>query len=164
MPISGDDYRQLGRVSAGAISVVAAYDHERAAIIALTVSSFVTLSFEPPLVMFAIQHDTASYASMVTSKAFGVSLLGTEQSDVARLFANQIREQARQTAFDSGPQLQVPLVPGALAQIECLTHEIFMSGDHAIVVGMVEGAQTRQGQPLLYFARQYGGFTPLAGA
>ncbi len=57
----------------------------------------------------------------------------------------------------------MPLVPGALARIECLTHEIFMSGDHAIVVGMVEGVQTRDGQPLLYFSRQYGGFTPLTG-
>jgi flavin reductase (DIM6/NTAB) family NADH-FMN oxidoreductase RutF len=164
MPISGDVYRQVGRAAAGAVSIVAAYDQDRSAIVALTVSSFVTVSFEPPLVMFAIQHDTASYAAMVTSKAFGVSLLSTEQAHVARCFANQGREQARRTAFDTGPQLQVPLIPDALAQIECLTHEIFMSGDHAIIVGMVEGAQTRSGQPLLYFARQYGGFTPLTGA
>ena len=38
--------------------------------------------------------------------------------------------------------LQVPLIQGALAQIECVTSEIFMSGDHAIVVGQVEGAST----------------------
>ena len=164
MPISGEVYRQLGRASAGAISVVAAYDHERSAIIALTVSSFVTLSFDPPLVMFAIQHDTASYAAMVTSKSFGVSLLNTEQADVARCFANPGRERVGPESFDRGPKLQVPLIPGALAQIECLTHELFISGDHAIVVGMVEGAHTRSGQPLLYFARQYGGFTPLTGA
>lgn len=164
MPISGDVYRQLGRASAGAISVVAAYNPERTATVALTVSSFVTLSFEPPLVMFAIQHATASYASMVTCKSFGVSLLNAEQADVARRFANQGQGRAPPSAFDQGPRLQVPLIPEALAQIECLTHEVFISGDHAIVVGMVEAVQTRSGQPLLYFARQYGGFTPLTGA
>jgi len=164
MPISGEVYRQLGRASAGAIAVVAAHDQEHASIIALTVSSFVTLSFDPPLVMFAIPHDTASYASMVTSRSFGVSLLSAEQADVARRFANQGRGRAGPEFFDNGPKLQVPLVPAALAQIECLTHETFMSGDHAIVVGMVEGVQTRSGQPLLYFSRQYGGFTPLTGA
>jgi flavin reductase (DIM6/NTAB) family NADH-FMN oxidoreductase RutF len=164
MPISGEVYRQLGRAAAGAVSVVAAYDPDRSAIIALTVSSFVTLSFEPPLVMFAIQHSTASYAPMVTCKAFGVSLLNADQADVARRFANQGPERAGANAFDRGPKLQVPLIPGALAQIECLRHEIFMSGDHAIIVGVVEGAQTRPVQPLLYFARQYGGFTPLSGA
>jgi flavin reductase (DIM6/NTAB) family NADH-FMN oxidoreductase RutF len=164
MPISGEVYRQLGRASAGAVSVVAVYNPERSAAVALTVSSFVTLSFEPPLVMFAIQHATASYASMVTCKSFGVSLLNAEQADVARRFANQGQKRAPQSSFDSGPKLQVPLIPGALARIECLTHEVFSSGDHAIVVGMVEAVETRAGEPLLYFARQYGGFTPLTRA
>jgi flavin reductase (DIM6/NTAB) family NADH-FMN oxidoreductase RutF len=164
MPISGEVYRQLGRASAGAVSVVAAYNHERSTTVALTVSSFVTLSFDPPLVMFAIQHATASYASMVTCKSFGVSLLNAEQADIARRFANQGQERAPQSSFDRGSRLQVPLIPGALAQIECLTHEVFISGDHAIVVGMVEGVDTRPGQPLLYFARQYGAFAPFTGA
>src|SRR4051794_22491437 len=139
MPISGEVYKQLGRASAGAISVVAAHDAEHSTIVALTVSSFVTLSFDPPLVMFAIQHHTASYAPMVTSKSFGVSLLSVDQAEVARCFAHQDKRRTRPEWFDIGPRLQVPLVPGALARIECLTHEIFMSGDHAIVVGMVEG-------------------------
>src|SRR5579862_3673839 len=121
MPISGDVYRQLGRSAAGAIAVVAAYNPERTATVALTVSSFVTLSFEPPLVMFAIQHATASYAPMVTCKSFGVSLLNAEQADVARRFANQGQERAPASTFDPGPKLQVPLIPEALAQIECLT-------------------------------------------
>ncbi len=164
MPISGEDYRQLGRAAAGAVSVVAAHNHDRSAIVALTVSSFVTLSFDPPLVMFAIQHATASYAPMVTCKSFGVSLLSADQADLARRYSIQSRERASKEFFDEGPMLQVPVIAGALAQIECLTHQLFVSGDHAIVVGMVEGAQTRQGQPLLYFARQYGEFLPLAGA
>jgi flavin reductase (DIM6/NTAB) family NADH-FMN oxidoreductase RutF len=111
MPISGEVYRKLGRASAGAISVVAAYDHERSAIIALTVSSFVTLSFDPPLVMFAIQHHTASYASMVTASRSGGSLLSAEQANVARCFANQDRAAWGPSRSNTGPKLQVPLVP-----------------------------------------------------
>jgi flavin reductase ActVB len=42
-----------------------------------------------------------------------------------------------------------------------LTNQIFISGDHAIVVGLVEDARTFEGQPLLYFAQQYGTFRPL---
>ncbi len=74
MPISGEVYKQIGRSAAGAVSIVAAYDRTSGATVGLTASSFVTLSFEPPLVMFAIQHDAGSYASMVSSRAFGVSL------------------------------------------------------------------------------------------
>lgn len=162
MPISGDVYKQIGRALAGAVSVVAAYDQSGDGIVALTVSSFVTLSFEPPLVMFAIQHNADSYQSMVTSKAFGVSLLSVEQADIGQRFASKGIEKTRKTAFDHGKTLQVPLIPGSLAQIECLTNQIVLSGDHAIIVGLVEDARTLDGQPLLYFARQFGKFSPLA--
>lgn len=160
MPINGDLYRQLGRASAGAVSVVATYEMEQDAIVGLTISSFVTLSFDPPLVMYAIQRHTASYAPMVTCKSFGVSLLNATQSDIARHFAKPRRERGTQMAFDTGQDVRVPLIPSALAQIECVTHEVFMSGDHAIVVGLVEAARTYEGEPLLYFGRQYGHFLP----
>lgn len=89
MPITSDIYKQIGRAAAGAVSVVAAYDRANDRVVALTVSSFVTLSFEPPLVMFAIQRNADSYASMMTSKAFGVSLLSEEQVGIAQLCATK---------------------------------------------------------------------------
>jgi flavin reductase (DIM6/NTAB) family NADH-FMN oxidoreductase RutF len=162
MAISGEIFKQLGQATAGAVSVVSAYDGAGNGIVALTVSSFVTLSFDPPLVMFAIQHSADSYASMVEGKAFGVSLLGAGQAEVAKRFARKGRDKTENFIFDRGVALQVPLVPGSLAQIECRTEQILMGGDHAIIVGLVESAQTAEGQPLLYFTRQYGSFAPLA--
>jgi flavin reductase (DIM6/NTAB) family NADH-FMN oxidoreductase RutF len=161
MPISGDAYKQLGRSAAGPVSIVAAYDRASDKIVGLTVSSFVTLSFEPPLVMFAVQHDADSYASIVSSKSFGVSLLQHTQSEIATLFATKGADKTRTTLFDEGTSLHVPLIPRSLAHIECLTNQIVISGDHAIVVGLVEAARTYEGRPLLYFARQYGTFSPI---
>ncbi|MBS0389407.1 MAG: flavin reductase family protein, partial [Proteobacteria bacterium] len=135
---------------------------ESDAIVGLTISSFVTLSFEPPLVMYAIQRHTASYAPMVTCRSFGVSLLNAAQTEIARHFAKPRRERGTQMPFDIGQSVRVPLIPAALAQIECVTHEVFMSGDHAIVVGLVEAARTSEGEPLLYFGRQYGNFSAFA--
>jgi len=66
MPISGEVFRQLGRAAAGAVSVVSAYERSGDGIVALTVSSFGTLSYEPPLAMFAIQHDADSYTSVIS--------------------------------------------------------------------------------------------------
>jgi len=161
LPISGEQYKQIGRSAAGAVSIVAAYDRSNDRIVGLTASSFVTLSFEPPLVMFAIQHSTGSYAAMVSSRAFGVSLLRDSQADVAQLFATSGPEKTGKTVFEDGKALRVPLIPNALAHVECLTNQIFISGDHAIVVGLVEEARTFDGEPLLYFARRYGTFCPL---
>lgn len=161
MPISGDVYKQLGRSAAGPVSIVAAYDRSTDKIVGLTVSSFVTLSFEPPLVMFAIQHSADSYSSMVSSHAFGVSLLTTLQSEIATLFATKGADKTGKSNFQVGALLHVPLIGGALAHVECLTNQIFISGDHAIIVGLVEHVRTYDGEPLLYYARQYGSFTLL---
>src|SRR6266481_4869498 len=164
MSISGALYKQIGRASAGSVCVVAARDRVTDAIVGLTASSFVTLSFDPPMVMFALQQKADSYATIVSSKAFGVSLLACTQSHVASIFARKGREKLERTAFAHGPVLQVPLIPDALAQVECLTSQILLSGDHAIVIGLVEAAQTRVGEPLLYFDGSYRSFAPLSAA
>lgn len=159
MPVSRDVYKQIGRTAAGSVCVVAAYDRVTDSIAGLTASSFVTLSLDPPMVMFALQQNADSYATIVSSKAFGVSLLSRPQTHVASLFAGKGREKYERTSFTQGQVLHVPLVPDSLAHIECLTSQIFLSGDHAIVVGLVEAAQTIVGEPLLYFAGKYGSFT-----
>ena len=162
MPISGESYKQLGRSAAGPVSVIAAFDRTTDKIVGLTVSSFVTLSFDPPLVMFAIQHSADSYSSVVSSQAFGVSLLQTGQDEIATLFATKGADKTGKSTFEEGIALHVPLIPDALAHVECLTQQIFISGDHAIVVGLVEAVRTNDAsQPLLYYSRQYGTFTPL---
>jgi flavin reductase (DIM6/NTAB) family NADH-FMN oxidoreductase RutF len=161
MAISADNYKQIGRAAAGAVSVVTAYERGSGKVVGLTVSSFVTLSFDPPLVMFAIQHDANSYPAIVASKSFGVSLLTVQQVEIAQRFASKGAEKTAQTQFQPGAELQVPLIADSLAQVECLTNQIFISGDHAIVVGLVEAARTREGEPLLYFARRFGSFAPV---
>jgi flavin reductase (DIM6/NTAB) family NADH-FMN oxidoreductase RutF len=165
MPIPGDLYKKMGRSAAGPVCIVAAFDRNTDAIVGLTASSFVTLSFEPPMVMFAIQQSADSYAAIVSSKAFGVSVLDRAQSELATRFSRKGRGKIDNTVFAQGHTLHCPLIPEALAHIECLTNQILLSGDHAIVVGLVEGALTRAGEPLLYFDGKYGTFTELpAGA
>jgi flavin reductase (DIM6/NTAB) family NADH-FMN oxidoreductase RutF len=163
MTISGDDFRRIGRAAAGSVSVVTTRIPGNSEVIGLTVSSFVTLSFDPPLVMFAIQHDANSYAAIVASREFGVSLLDDHQADVARCFAIKGANKGAGMQMETGSVLPVPLIARALAHVECRTSQIVVSGDHAIVVGLVEAARARDGDPLLYFARHYGTFTPLSG-
>ncbi len=162
MAISGEAYRQIGRSAAGAVSIVTTFDGDARGVIGLTVTSFVTLSFEPPLVMFAIQHNASCYPAMIASKSFGVSLLSAGQVQVARRFATRGADKSAGTHFETGRVLDVPLIAESLVQVECLTKQTFTSGDHAIIVGLVEAARTRDGEPLLYFARQFGSFTSLS--
>jgi flavin reductase ActVB len=161
--VSGENYRQIGRTLAGAVSVVLARERGSDTVMGLTVSTFVTLSFDPPLVMFAIQHDANSYPTIVACRHFGVSVLAANQADVASRFAVKGQDKLAGIRLETGQKLPVPLIAGSLAQIECSTSQIFVSGDHAIVVGLVEAARTSEGGPLLYFARRFGTFIQLPG-
>jgi len=60
--------------------------------------------------------------------------------------------------------LHVPLIPGALGHIECQTSQIFLSGDHTIIVGLIEDAHIYEDEPLLYYNRQFGTFKPPEGS
>jgi flavin reductase (DIM6/NTAB) family NADH-FMN oxidoreductase RutF len=161
VPITGDLYKQIGRTAAGSVAIVATFNKTTGAVVALTVSSFVTLSFDPPMVMFAIQQNADSYSSIVSSRGFGVSLLGHRQSEIARVLARKGPNKIANVQFTRGRSLSVPLIPDALGHVECATSQILLSGDHAIVVGLVEGADLQIGNPLLYFAGTYGSFRPL---
>jgi Flavin reductase like domain len=88
--------------------------------------------------------------------------LASHQSEVASLFSREGREKTERTQFAHGRALHVPLIADALAQIESLTAQILLSADHAIIVGVVEEAHIRSGEPLLYFAGRYGSFTPIS--
>ena len=160
MAVSGETYKEIGRAAAGSVSVITAFEPGSNAVVGLTVTSFVTLSFEPPLVMFAIQHSANCYPAMIASQAFGVSLLSAQQAQIARRFATRGADKSAGTRFETGHVLDVPLIAESLVQVECVRNDAFISGDHAIVVGLVEAARARQGQPLLYFARQFGSFIP----
>jgi flavin reductase ActVB len=161
MPISGDVYKQLGRAAARPVSVLLAFDGANDRVVGLTVSSFATLSLDPPLVMVAIERDADSYAALVSSHAFGVSVLHAGQAALAALFATKGPSKIDNTSLEAGDLLHVPLIPGALAHVECITTRIIVSGDHALLIGSVEAARTSGRQALLYQARRYGTFTPL---
>ena len=53
-------------------------------------------------------------------------------------------------------QRHIPLIDGALAQLECRTVSRHVEGDHTILVGRVEDARTGPGEPLLYYRGKYG--------
>ena len=97
-------------------------------------------------------------------KGSAMPICGEAQTRLPLYFSRKGREKAECTAFAQGHILHVPLISDALAQIECLTTQIQMSGDHAIVVGLVEGAQTPHGKTTSVLRRKIRLFRPLIGS
>jgi flavin reductase (DIM6/NTAB) family NADH-FMN oxidoreductase RutF len=122
--------------------------------IGFTASAFSSVSLEPPLILVCVGKKASAYA-VVHAPRFGVSVLHEEQEGIAEQFARQGVDRFAGVALRRASA--VPLVEGAIAQLDCRRHALHDAGDHTILVGEVLGAHTSPGRPLLHYARAFGG-------
>jgi flavin reductase (DIM6/NTAB) family NADH-FMN oxidoreductase RutF len=149
--------RTLGQFASG-VTVVTTRDAAGQPL-GLTVSAFCSVSLHPPLVLVCIDHRSETNAGMRESGQFAVNVLSEGQEDVSRRFAVPGRAKLEGFALAEGKH-GLPLVPGALAHVECRVRSFHDEGDHAVWVGEVRALGAHPGRPLLYHA---GGYRRLEG-
>jgi len=120
----------------------------------LTVSSFTSVSLDPPLILICIGHQVTMIESFRAATHFGISVLSDEQRDLSESFARKGHDRFNGVKWHCG-RSGVPLLEGALAAIECRVYQRFLSGDHDILVGLMLHAEIAEGTPLIYFASRY---------
>ena len=119
----------------------------------LIVSSFASVSLDPPLVSFCAARDSLTWRRMRTAKHFAVNVLAAEHGEFARRVAAPGADRFAQPLRDP------------LAVIECDLEAEYPGGDHSIVVGRVRDVRIRRdGEPLVYFAGGFGAFEPSSDA
>ncbi len=127
----------------------------------LTVSSFTSVSLDPPLILVCIGHWNRMPELVKTAGGFTVSILARDQEHASNYFASPGREPT--TGFhDDVPGgwtgVGRPVVQGAAAWLCCDLEHVLDAGDHTVFVGrVVEAVSDPEKKPLLYFRRGYGG-------
>lgn len=123
----------------------------------LTISSFTSLSLEPPLILVCVANRNRLPTMIRESGGFAVSLLAAGQSEASSYFARSGREPAPD--FEVGHDRTTcgqPVVKDAMAFVACALHAETIVGDHTILVGRVTQASSRaDAEPLLYHRRRY---------
>jgi len=154
MGIGPDEFRHvLGHFASG-VTVVTTWDTDGRPT-GLTASAFTSVSLTPPLVLVCVDQRANSYDAFRTSGRFAVNVLAAGQEVLSRHFASTQADKFEHIAFRTGA-LGLPLLPDALAHLECRTVHTYPGGDHTIFVGEVEAAGVGQGEPLLYYRGGYG--------
>jgi 3-hydroxy-9,10-secoandrosta-1,3,5(10)-triene-9,17-dione monooxygenase reductase component len=153
MPIDSRSFRKaLGQFATG-VTVVTTRDAAGRPQ-GLTVNSFCSVSLEPPLVLVCVDQRSEVNPGLHASRLFGVSVLAEDQEGASRRFA-----EAGEKKFADLPLLTgasgVPLLPGALAHLECRLASAHPGGDHTIFVGEVLSLAVSPGRPLLYHGSEY---------
>jgi flavin reductase (DIM6/NTAB) family NADH-FMN oxidoreductase RutF len=120
---------------------------------AATVTAFVPVSFEPPLVAIFLSRNSRMSDLLRHAERWTVSLLEMEQYRLARHFAHPARltgsaelEQIGVIGVNDGP----PALANAAAWLSCIRESILEIGDHTAFVGsVIERARQPEARPLL---------------
>ena len=153
MAIGAEEFRHVLSHFASGVTVVTTWDKDDRPT-GLTVSAFTSVSLEPPLVLVCVDHRAHCYPALRASDRFAVNVLAAEHEAVARRFAASEPDKFAAVDHTLGPR-GLPLLPEALAHLECRTIYAYPGGDHTIFVGEVESARARPGEPLLRFRGEY---------
>lgn len=101
--------------------------------VGLAMSSFTTVSLEPPLVSVSADRGSATWPKLATLPRLGVSILGAGHMDAARSLARKTGDRFDGVAWHSTPHGAV-LIDGAALWIECRVYDQFDAGDHVLVL------------------------------
>ena len=156
----GHAFRQAAGRFASGVTVVTTRASEGA--YGVTVSSFASLSLNPLLVTVSINRSSALLQYVRSAEAFGVSVLASDQQQVADYFATQGRT-PEPAGFATVPttsqQTSAPIIDGCLSWFDCTVEDILPGGDHEILVGRVVAAGGGTGEPLVYWSGGYRALT-----
>jgi flavin reductase (DIM6/NTAB) family NADH-FMN oxidoreductase RutF/DNA-binding IclR family transcriptional regulator len=128
----------------------------------MAVGSFSSVSLDPPLIAFMPDRSSSSWPKIRPSGSFCVNILGADQEDVCRAFAQRGGDKFAQLSWQPGPTGS-PILDGVLAWIDCDLGDIYEAGDHFIVLGEVRALDIgTPALPLIFFQGGYGRFSALS--
>lgn len=153
---SGRAFRHaMGKLVSG-VSVVTAIADGRPH--GMTVSSLISVSLEPPLLLVSLAASSRTTDAVCASGRFGVSIVSAAQEAIARRFASPGTDHFAGLPVTYGEH-EVPIVPNALVHFECAVDQTVTAGDHLLIVGRVDRLCERPGDPLAFREGLFGDFT-----
>lgn len=117
-----------------------------------TVSSFASLSLNPPLVSVAFDRGSALLRQIQAAGRFGVNVLGHAQDELAVTFARRGADRFAAAAWFTDHAL--PRLAGVPGWMACELDRSIEAGDHLLLFGLVTAASSRQDQPPLVYAHR----------
>ena len=156
MTITPEDLRKAMRNWASGIAIVTASHNGE--MHGMTVSSFTSLSLDPPLISVSLYKTSRTHALVSEAGHFGVTILAADQEEISNRFAGRIPDTEDRLAgldietLSSG----APFISGGLTFFDCrVTQEIPCGTNTLFIAGIVDARSRNDGDPLLYFDQKY---------
>lgn len=148
-----NEFRRALSCFATGVAVVTALDAdgEKAG---MTISSFNSVSLDPPLVLWSIADDSYSYNVFMEAEYFAVNVLAMHQKELSSRFAQRGANKFEGIECREGLH-GVPILPDYAACFECRIEHRYEGGDHKIIVGRVLRMEDRETDPLIFYRGRF---------
>jgi len=124
----------------------------------MTVNSFCSLSINPALITVTLANTTRTHHLVLNSNVFGVTILSTDQQELADRFSGKIPEEEdrfKKVEFFT-LTTGAPLIAGGLAHLDCRVAQTISLPESTLFIGEVmAGQRIEDDRPLVYFNRSY---------
>jgi len=157
--MDGGALRSVMRVFPQGVVVVAAAP-EGGEVRGITVSSFMSVSLDPPLVVICIMKTSQAHGAIDAAGSYTVNILAEDQGPVSDHFAApnlSSEEQFAKVEHENRPG-QPPLIKGCIGYLDCKVVDRIAHGTHTLFVGEIQGGKVlSEGRPLVFYSRRYWG-------
>lgn len=124
--------------------------------IGLTVNSFASVSLDPMLILWSIDHKVSSLEAFKKAPGFAVHVLAGDQQELCRTFASKNTERFENTEWSISNH-NLPVLANTFGVLQCKTFKQVEAGDHTILIGEVVDIQIdKEREPMLYHRRKFG--------
>ena len=150
--VNAQAFRETLALWPSGVTVLTARDDEE--LLGMTISSFSSLSLEPPLILSCLDKKATSHDGLIGARGFAVHVLARDQEDISRAFSRPGPEKFDDVAWEEG-EFGAPLLPIGVARLVCAHEAALDGGDHTILIGRVVEASRSDKRPLIYWDRAY---------
>lgn len=125
----------------------------------LTANSFTSVSLSPPIISICISKESSTLRAIKKSGHFNISILSIGQEDIANIFASKDIDKFKNTNYLLSKLNHIPYIDNVCSVFENRLYKIYNSGDHDIILGLVEKLTIdKSKKPLIYFEKSYKNF------
>lgn len=147
----------LGRFATGVTVVTGPNKDHTDQAVGLTVSSFNSVSLNPPLVLWSLAKHSQSLPHFVQGAGYVIHVLGASQLSVAKRFAwGEQADRFCNHPLKTSPH-GLPMLDDehCSAWFECKHYAMHEAGDHLVLIGEVTHCGRSAHQPLIYHAGDF---------
>jgi flavin reductase (DIM6/NTAB) family NADH-FMN oxidoreductase RutF len=132
----------------------------------VTISSLISLSLDPPLILFALNR-SSSMLGYLEESCFALTVLNAQQREIAAALARRDRPPVPAqwlTHVADSCKHGVAVIRDGAAWVVARFERACPVGDHVVVIGHVLRATGSRMPPLVYHRRSYGSVMPAAAS